>query len=255
MKKNKRLFPVTEEVFNRKILPVIEGNYIRKGRPPEVSRYRAFCGILYILRNGCPQRDLPAVYGHRHVIYGRFSRGNGRGLWAKVLSVLEKEKGVADAGVLIGSTTVEVTGTGTVKKGAAEQRNIAGGDTAKFHAAITGDGRLAEGFLSGGQVADVTVAARLTEDIAGCTVIADRGYDSDAFRRELRENNNIPVIPGRKNRKKEIVYDKRIYRKRGLIERIFGKLKENRRPALRYEKSGLNFLGFIIIAFIKILLC
>jgi transposase len=71
----------------------------------------------------------------------------------------------------------------------------------------------------------------------------------------LRGNNNIPVIPGRKNRNKEIVYDKRIYRKRGLIKRVFGKLKENRRPDLRYEKSGMNFLGFIIIAFIKILLC
>jgi transposase len=81
------------------------------------------------------------------------------------------------------------------------------------------------------------------------------GYDSGAFRRELRGNNNIPVIPGRKNRKKEIVYEKRIYRKRGLIERVFGKLKENRRLALRYEKSDMNFLGFIIIAFIKILLC
>jgi hypothetical protein len=30
MKKNKRLFPITEEVFNRKILPIIEGNYIWK---------------------------------------------------------------------------------------------------------------------------------------------------------------------------------------------------------------------------------
>jgi transposase len=109
--------------------------------------------------------------------------------------------------------------------------------------------------LSGWQAADVTVAARLTGDIIGCTVIADRGYDSGAFRRELKGNNNIPVIPGRKSRKKEIVYDKRIYRKRGLIERIFGKLKENRRLALRYEKSDMNFLGFIIIAFIKILLC
>jgi transposase len=109
--------------------------------------------------------------------------------------------------------------------------------------------------LSGGQVADVTAAARLTEDIAGCTVLADRGYSSGTFRRELRGNNNIPVIPGRKNRKKEIVYDKRLYKKRGLIERVFGKLKENRRLALRYEKSDLNFLGFIIIAFIKILLC
>jgi transposase len=114
------------------------------------------------------------------------------------------------------------------------------GIAAKFHAAVPGDGRLVEGFLGGGQAAEVTVAARLTEDIVGCTVIADRGYDSDAFRRELRGNNNIPVIPGRKNRNKEIVYDKRIYRKRGLIERIFGKLKENRRLALRYEKSNMH---------------
>jgi hypothetical protein len=54
MKEKNRLFPITEEVFNEKILPVIEGNYIWKGRPPKVSHYRAFCGILYILRNGCP---------------------------------------------------------------------------------------------------------------------------------------------------------------------------------------------------------
>jgi hypothetical protein len=130
------------------------------------------------------------------------------------------------------------------------------GIAAKFHAAVTGGGRLVEGFLGGGQTADVTAAAAADRgDIADCTALADREYGSGAFRRELRGNNNIPVIPGRKNRKKEIVYDKRIYRKRGLIKRVFGKLKENRRPDLRYEKSGMNFLGFIIIAFIKILLC
>jgi transposase len=144
---------------------------------------------------------------------------------------------------------------GRSKRGQQSKGLSRAGITTKFHAAITGDGRLAEGFLSGGQVADVTVAARLTEDVIGCTVIADRGYDSGAFRRELKGNNNIPVIPGRKNRKKEIVYDKQIYKKRGLIERIFGKLKENRRIALRYEKSDMNFLGFIIIAFIRILIC
>jgi transposase len=121
MKENNRLFPVTEEVFNRKILPVIEGNYIRKGRPPEVSHYLAFCGILYILRNGCPQRDLPAVYGHRHVICGRFSRGNERGLRTTVLSVLQKEKGLADAGAIIGSTTMKV------------HRHGGGGGRAKEH--------------------------------------------------------------------------------------------------------------------------
>jgi transposase len=68
----------------------------------------------------------------------------------------------------------------------------------------------------------------------------------------LEGNNNTPVIPGRKNRKEEIVYDKEKYKKRGLIERIFGKLKENRRLAVRYEKSDINFLGFVFMAFIKI---
>ncbi|MDR1306633.1 MAG: transposase [Treponema sp.] len=71
----------------------------------------------------------------------------------------------------------------------------------------------------------------------------------------MRGDNNTPVIPGRRNRKEAIVYDQEKYKKRGLIERIFGKLKENRRLAVRYEKSDINFLGFIVIAFLKILLC
>jgi transposase len=141
------------------------------------------------------------------------------------------------------------------KRGRQSKGTSLAGITTKFHAAVSDAVCLAEGFPSGGNAADVTVAARLTSDIVGCTVIADQGYDSDTFRMELKGNNNTPVIPGRKNRKKEIVYDNQIYKKRGLIERIFGKLKENRRMALRHEKSNINFLGFIIIAFIKILLC
>ena len=64
----------------------------------------------------------------------------------------------------------------------------------------------------------------------------------------------MAVIPGRRNRKEEIVYDKEKYKKRMLIERIFGKLKENRQLTVGYEKSNITFLGFIFIAFLKILL-
>jgi transposase len=121
--------------------------------------------------------------------------------------------------------------------------------------AITGLGQMVEGFLSGGEASDVKAGPELTKGIVGYPVIADRGYDSDEFRRELRESDNIPVIPGRKNRKIEIAYDRQLYKKRGLIERIFGKIKENRRLAVRYEKPDVNFPGFIIFAFIKINLC
>jgi hypothetical protein len=85
--------------------------------------------------------------------------------------------------------------------------------------------------------------------------MADRGYDSDEFRRNLKGNNNVLVIPGRKNRKEGIVYGEQKYRKRSFIKRIFGKIKENRQLMIRYEKSDMNFLGFILVAFLKIPLC
>jgi hypothetical protein len=89
-------------------------------------------------------------------------------------------------------------------------------------------------------------------DIAGLA-IADRRYDSGEFRRELKGNNNTAVIHGWKNRKK-IEYGQEKKKKRGLIQRIFEKLEENRRLAVRYDKSDIIFLGFILIAFLKILL-
>ncbi|MDR2394308.1 MAG: transposase [Treponema sp.] len=75
MKRNKRLYPIREEVFNRKVLPIIEGAYPWKGRPPPVSHYQGFCGILYILRTGCPWPDVPEGYGYWHGIYERFFWG------------------------------------------------------------------------------------------------------------------------------------------------------------------------------------
>ena len=124
-----------------------------------------------------------------------------------------------------------------------------------MHLVATADGHIIDGFLSGGNRHDIAVADELTEQIVGCYVLGDRGYDSDEYRINLESQNNIPVIPGRKNRKAEIECDKEKYKFRSLIERIFGKIKENRRLALRYEKNDLNFLSFIACAFIKMSLC
>jgi len=123
------------------------------------------------------------------------------------------------------------------------------------HLAVTGDGHLVCGFLSGGNRSDAKAAPELVEEVYDCHVLGDRGYDSDKLRRLLESNNNVPVIPGRRNQKVAIEYDEERYKRRGLIERIFGKLKENHRLVVRYEKSDANFLGFVLFAFIKILLC
>ncbi len=127
--------------------------------------------------------------------------------------------------------------------------------TTKFHLAITADNHIVEGFLSGGNTSDITVADELTQNVYDCHVLEDMGYDSDRHRIKLRANNNIPVIPGRKNRKEVIKYDKPLYKLRRRVEMYFGKLKENRRIATRYDKSDSIFLNFIILAAIKMIIC
>jgi len=106
--------------------------------------------------------------------------------------------------------------------------------------------------LTAGNTADISVANDLMSDVVGFYVVEDRGYDSDAHRNFLCSQNNVPVIPGRKNRKVKILYDKAIYKLRGGIERYFGKLKENKRLCLRFDKEDRAFLSFIALAAIKI---
>lgn len=124
-----------------------------------------------------------------------------------------------------------------------------------MHLTITPNFRIVEGYLSGGNRSDIACADDLTAHVSGCYIIEDKGYDSNRHRVYLESNNNIPVIPGRKNRIEHIAYDKDKFKLRSKIENFFAKLKENRRLALRFEKSDLCFLGFIAIAAIKYNLC
>ena len=112
-----RLFPVTPEFFHQTILPLIEENYIWKGRPPKISHYHVFCAILYILRTGTPWRDLPRLYGNWHAIYLRFKRGSERGLWWHILISLQQRRCLKLKIVLGDSTTFKVHRHGGGQKG------------------------------------------------------------------------------------------------------------------------------------------
>ena len=80
--------------------------------------------------------------------------------------------------------------------------------------------------------------------IAGIgSLIGDKAYDSDAFRKFLRKDGIKPVIPGRSNRKKRIRHDKTAYKGRNVIERCYCRLKDFRRIATRYDKLARNFFS------------
>ena len=59
----------------------------------------------------------------------------------------------------------------------------------------------------------------------GDVLLGDRGYDSDALRLDLATRGaraNVRLMPGRVNLPP---FNKRLYRKRNLVERFFNKLK------------------------------
>ena len=79
-------------------------------------------------------------------------------------------------------------------------------------------------------------------------LLADRGYDADWFREALQGKGSEPSIPSRKNRKKKIEYDTTLYKQRHKVENMFGKLKDWRRIAMRYDRCAHTYFSAICIA-------
>lgn len=97
----------------------------------------------------------------------------------------------------------------------------------KLHAVADVKGRNIRLHITAGQISDYTGAAALIETLPKIDwLLADRGYDADWFRKRLKDKEIKPCIPGRKNRKKAIKYDKRRYKRRNRNEIMFGRLKD-----------------------------
>ena len=85
-----------------------------------------------------------------------------------------------------------------------------------------------------------------------CVLLADKGYDADFIRTDLEARGVASVIPAKRNRKIQPVIDGHIYSLRNLVERCFSKLKHSRRLATRYDKTADSFLGFVLVASIRL---
>jgi transposase len=79
-------------------------------------------------------------------------------------------------------------------------------------------------------------------------MLADKGYDSDAIRQDLKQRGVEAIIPFKRNRKVQEPIDGFLYALRNMVERCFNKLKQSRRLATRYDKTASSFLGFVLIA-------
>jgi transposase len=129
-----------------------------------------------------------------------------------------------------------------------------GGFGTKIHTAVNGLGLPVRFVLTPGQAADVTQAETLLHDIPFEVVIGDKGFDSRALVEFIEAQGGEAVIPSRHNCKQQRAYDRERYKDRNLVERFWNKVKHYRRVATRYEKTARNFLAFIQVASIMVLL-
>jgi putative transposase len=118
-----------------------------------------------------------------------------------------------------------------------------------LHAVCDGTGRPLLLHLTAGQVSDYKGAEALLEKLpAAKELLADRGYDADWFINALKKKRIKPCIPSRKNRKKKCRHGKTLYKQRHKIENMFGRIKDWRRIAMRYDRCAHTFLSAITIA-------
>ena len=103
--------------------------------------------------------------------------------------------------------------------------------------------------LTEGQLSDHTGARLLLPALPPARqLLGDRGYDSRAFRQALTDRSIEPCIPSTRSRKVPIPYDKTLYRQRHRIENMFGRMKDWRRIAMRYDRCAHTFMPAICLA-------
>lgn len=107
--------------------------------------------------------------------------------------------------------------------------------------------------LSPGQASDMAAVPHLLDGLpAPLTVVADRGYDSNAVLDLIARSGAQPNIPSCARRVVKRSVEPNLYRQRNLIERFFCKLKQFRRVATRFDKLAANFLAAVLLASTRI---
>jgi transposase len=101
--------------------------------------------------------------------------------------------------------------------------------------------------ITEGQRHDSQSASELLQRAHSRCLLADKAYDSDAFREALDLQGCLPVIPSNGSRARKLQYDKELYKARAEIECTFNLLKQARRFATRYEKTLRNYSAVVAL--------
>ena len=220
---------------------------VRVGNEENCKRFIE--AMMWMARAGAPWRMLPSEYGNWNSVYKRFARWSDRGVWQRMHDAFIEEPDMAF--ILIDSTIVranQAAAGASRKRGGQESQDLGksrGGFSTKIHIAVDKEGKPLRCILTGGEKHDITQSDKLIAGLVGGCVIADKGYDSNAFVELIEASGMEAVIPPRSNRKSPREYDGELYKERNIVERFINKIKNYRKIACRFDKLAQRYLGFL----------
>ena len=212
--------------------------------------------ILYIARHGLAWRQLPEFYGNWASIYSKFRRWSKAGIIKNIFEELAAKLPKRSL-AMVDSTYVKAQRTASSFRSDGRSRELGrsrGGITTKIHLLCNEHGRPMDFTLTGGEVADIKIAPLLVARNKMKWLLADKAYDSDAFRAQLKQQRISVCIPAKSNRKIPVKHDRTMYKKRHKIENMFGRLKDWKGIAFRSNRCAHTFHSFVALALIALFL-
>jgi transposase len=220
-------------------------------------------GILSVLHTGIAWQNLPAElgFGSGVTCWRRLDEWQRAGVWVELHALLLAR--LRAAGEIEWSRAIVDSSQVQAKKGSETGPSPVdrGSPGSKHHLLVDGSGLPLAFAVTGGNRNDVTQLIPLLDavpPIAGAvghprrrpeSLIADRGYDHDKYRRLLRQRGIKPMIGRRQTE-----HGSGLGRYRWVVERTFAWLHNFKRLLVRYERGGdmhraLLALGCCLVCF------
>ena len=229
----------------------------RPGRKPVPAR-RVLDAVLWILNTGAQWHMLPQCYPNYKTVHRRFQQWCQNEILRAVLTDLAnalREQGDIDERECVIDATFA-----SAKGGGDEIGPTKRGKGVKIMAIVDRHGLPLSVSTHAANHHEVTLV-QLSFDFYMIeakpeNLIGDKAYDSDELDASLKKQGVEMIAPHRSNRKVKTQDGRRLrrYERRWLVERYFAWLQWKRRILIRWEYYAENFLGFVQLASITMLL-
>jgi transposase len=230
----------------------------RPGRKPVPTR-RVLEAVLWILNTGAQWHMLPQHYPNYKTVHRRFQEWCRQEVLRNVITDLANE--LRSIGVIDESESYIDATFAPARGGGDDIGPTKRGKGVKIMAIVDRHGLPLAASTHAANHHEVTLV-QLTFDFYMVEarpddLVGDKAYDSDSLDEEMKKKGVNMIAPHRENRTKPKTQDGRSlrrYRRRWLVERFFAWIGWNRRVLIRWEYYTLNFLGWIQLACMRLLL-